>query len=118
MEVQPAALGFMNLRFNVLQRGYCWQIVGLLLFFGVGLFVQIIGSCDPFEDCDIVLPGFWGGVSMLAAFLSPLLGIGFYWVGAAHIFISPVSPRHKLLAICLPLLLIGITLVVVTRGLP
>ncbi len=96
----------MTLRFTVLQKGYFWQFIGILFCIGIPILIELIWNCDPLEDCDTKLPSPWGelcGVSLVPAFL---LGMGFYWVGAAHIFISNARPVHKLLAVGVPLVLI------------
>jgi hypothetical protein len=105
-EYAPTFFRFMQIRFSVLQKGYFWQFVGLLLFFGVPILITLIGGCDPLEDCDTTLPGPWGELAGVSLVFTSLLGIGFYWVGAAHIAISAAHSIHKLLAIGTPLLLI------------
>ncbi len=80
--------------------------MGLFLFFGVPLLIVLVGGCDPLEDCDTKLPSPWGDLAGVSLFFTGFLGTGFYWVGAAHIFISHARPAHKLLAVGTPLLLI------------
>jgi hypothetical protein len=107
LKTQPL-FSFMPLRFTTLQKGYFWQFVGLLLFFGVPILIILLWNCDPLEDCDTKLPSPWGGLCVVLVPFTCLLAMGFYGVGAAHIFISHARPIHKLLAVGTPLLLIGL----------
>jgi hypothetical protein len=91
--------------------------VGLLLFFGLPMLIETVGNCNPFEDCDTLLPVPWNALSVMSPVFSAFLGIGLYLVGAAHVSIAAATLRHKILVIWLPLLLIGATLWALTRGL-
>jgi hypothetical protein len=91
----------MTTHFTVLQKGYFWQLVGLLIFFGGPIVVELVWHCDPLEDCDSISLWF----QLVMPFVT-LFGPGLYFVGAAHIAISPAHRAHKLLAIGTPILLI------------